>query len=179
MERARRNITGAARVPVRSLPRRALLELNILLYAGVLAFVGGLGWTVSTWSQQIGDVLVLTFLSVLLGSCFWYCFSRALAWTPAESPPPSLIFEYVLYLGSLTWSVELAYVENRFHLLSGQWDGYLLATAALFFFLAYRFETVSSCRSPCPRLPGGSALPSRTGPPKAMRLTGRTPLFTA
>ena len=46
----------------------------------------------------------------------------------------------MLYLGSLIWSVELAYLENRFHLLSGQWDLYLLATAGLFFFLAYRFD---------------------------------------
>jgi hypothetical protein len=46
----------------------------------------------------------------------------------------------VLYLGSLTWSMELAYLENRFHLLAGQWDLYLLATAGLFFFLAYRFD---------------------------------------
>jgi hypothetical protein len=46
----------------------------------------------------------------------------------------------VLYLGSLTWSVELAYIEDRFHVLTGQWDLYLAATAALFFFLAYRFD---------------------------------------
>src|SRR5258706_6395889 len=41
-------------------PFSLFLELNILLYAGILAFVAGLGWTVSTWSQQLGDVLVLT-----------------------------------------------------------------------------------------------------------------------
>jgi hypothetical protein len=46
----------------------------------------------------------------------------------------------VLHLGSLIWSLELAYLENRFHVLSGQWDFYLLATAGLFFFLAYRFD---------------------------------------
>ncbi len=121
-------------------PFSLFLELNILLYAGILAFVGGLGWTVSTWSQQLGDVLVLTVLSAMLAACFWYCFSRAPAWSPAETPSPSLVFDYVLYLGSLIWSVELAYIENRFHLLSGQWDLYLLATAGLFFFLAYRFD---------------------------------------
>src|SRR5713226_5508796 len=121
-------------------PFSLFLELNILLYAGVLAFVAGLGWTVSTWSQQLGDVLVLTILSAILAACFWYCFSRAPAWSLAEVPSPSLVFDYVLYLGSLTWSVELAYLENRFHLLSGQWDLYLLATAGLFFFLAYRFD---------------------------------------
>ena len=131
-------------------PFSLFLELNILFYAGVLAFVAGLGWTITTWSQQIGDVLVLTILSTILAASFWYCFSRAPAWFPgetfpgetslAETPAPSPIFDYVLYLGSLVWLLELAYLENRFHLLSGQWDIYLLATAILFFFLAYRFD---------------------------------------
>jgi hypothetical protein len=46
----------------------------------------------------------------------------------------------VLYLGSLIWALELAYLENRFHVLSGRLDFDLLATAVLFFFLAYRFD---------------------------------------
>jgi hypothetical protein len=121
-------------------PFSLFLELNILLYAGILAFVAGLGWTVSTWSQQLGDVLVLTVLSTMLSACFCYCFSRAPAWSPRETPSPSLVLDYVLYLGSLIWSVELAYLENRFQVFSGQWDLYLLATASLFFFLAYRFD---------------------------------------
>jgi|ERR1700722_6241482 hypothetical protein len=126
-------------------PFSLFLELNILLYAGVLAFIGGLGWTVTTWSQQLGDVLVLTVLSSILGASFWYCFSRAPAWSAAEMATPSTIvnspiFDYVLYLGALVWSLELAYLENRFHVLSGQWDLYLLATAGLYFFLAYRFD---------------------------------------
>ncbi len=121
-------------------PLSLFLELNVLLYAGVLAFVAGIGWTVTTWSQQLGDVLVLTILSIILAASFWYCFFRTPAWSPAETPAPSPIFDYVLYLGSLVWLIELAYLENRFHVLSGQWDLYLLATAILFFFLAYRFD---------------------------------------
>ncbi len=121
-------------------PFSLFLELNIILYAGVLAFVGGLGWTVTTWSRQLGDVLVLFLLSAMLAACGWYCFSRAPAWTPRETASPNLIFDYVLYLGALIWSVELAYLEQRFHVLSGQWDDYLLATAGLFLFLAYRFD---------------------------------------
>jgi len=122
-------------------PFSLFLELNVLLYAAVLAFVAGLGWTVSTWSAQLGDVLVLTVLSTILTACFWYCFSRAPAWSPAEAPAPRPMFDYVLYLGSLVWSIELTYLESRFHVLSGQWDLYLLATAGLFFFLAYRFDS--------------------------------------
>lgn len=121
-------------------PLSISLELNILLYAGILAFVGGLGWTVSTWSKQLGDIVILATLTAILAASFWYCFSRAAAWSPSETPSPSLVFDYVLYLGSLVWTVELSYTEARFHLLSGQWDFYLLATALLFFFLAYRFD---------------------------------------
>ena len=125
---------------VREEPFSLSLELNILLYAGVVAFVAGLGWTVSTWSKQLGDVLILIALSGLLAATSWYCFSRASAWSPAETVTPTPIFDYVLYLGSLVWCVELAYLESRFHILSGQWDTYLLVTAFLFFFLAYRFD---------------------------------------
>jgi hypothetical protein len=125
---------------VREDPFSLSLERNILLYAGVLAFVAGLGWTISTWSQQIGDVAVLTALSLILAAAWWYCFSRASAWSAAETASPTPIFDYVLYLGCLVWCVELAYLESRFHVLSGQWDYYLLATAFLFFFLAYRFD---------------------------------------
>jgi len=121
-------------------PFSVFLELNVLLYAGVLAFVAGLGWTVITWSQQLGDVLVLAVLTTILAASFWYCLSRASEWSAAETPAPSPIFDYVLYLGSLVWSLELAYLENRFHVLSGQWDIYLLATAILYFLLAYRFD---------------------------------------
>src|SRR5579871_732705 len=129
-------LTGLARGE----PFSIFLELNILLYAGILAFVGGLGWTVVTWSRQLGDAVILVGLTAILGICFWYCFSRAAPWSRTEVQSPGLVFDYVLYLGSMAWSVELSYIETRFHLLSGQWDDYLLATAGLFFFLAYRFD---------------------------------------
>jgi hypothetical protein len=125
---------------VREEPLSLFIEWNLLLYAGVLAFVAGLGWTISTWSQRIGDVLLLVVLTTLLAACLWYCFSRAPAWSSRETPAPSPIFDYVLYLGSLVWLLELAYLQNRFHLLSGQGSFYLLATAGFFFLLAYRFD---------------------------------------
>jgi len=125
---------------VREEPFSLSLELNILLYGGVLAFVAGLGWTISTWAHQLGDLLILTVISLLLAASLWYCFRRAKAWSPAQTAAPTPIFDYVLYFGSLVWCVELAYLETRFHVLSGQWDDYLLATALLFFFFAYRFD---------------------------------------
>ena len=55
-------------------PLSVFLELNILLYAGVLAFVAGLGWTVTTWSQQLGAVLVVSVLSAILAFVFGIAF---------------------------------------------------------------------------------------------------------
>lgn len=121
-------------------PYSLFLELNILLYAGILIFIAGLGWTVSTWSQQLGDVLVIVVLSAIFVACLWYCFSRAPAWSPAEVSSPSLIFDYILYLGNLVWAVEMAYLQKRFPLLSEQSDLFLLVSAGLFFLLAYRFD---------------------------------------
>src|ERR1700759_4725678 len=112
-------------------PFSLFLELNVLLYAGILAFVAGLGWTVTTWSQKLGDIVLINVLTALLAGCFWYCFSRAPAWRATETATPSLIFDYVLYLGCLVWLVELAYIEKRFEILQGQWDDYLLVTAGL------------------------------------------------
>ena len=81
-------------------PFALFLELNVLLYAGVVAFVAGLGWTITTWSQQLGNVVVITVLSAMLAACFWYCFSRAPSWSLAETPAPNAVFDYVLYFGS-------------------------------------------------------------------------------
>ena len=160
-------------------PFSIFLELNILLYGGILAFVAGLGWTVSTWSQQLGDVVMLTILSAMLAACFWYVFSRAAPWSPRETPSPNLVFDYVLYLGSLIWSVEFSYIETRFHLLFGQWGLYLLMTACLFFFLAIVLITASCCRLLCPRSLDVSDSPSCAGRPITTQRTGGMPFSTA
>jgi hypothetical protein len=137
-------ISAEQRAQLTSLAREEplflFIELNVLLYAGVLAFVAGLGWTVTTWSKQLGDVAIVSALSAILAVTLWCCFSRGPGWSQTETPASSPILDYVLYLGCLVWGIELTYLEQRFHLLSGQWDLYLLATAALFFFLAYRFD---------------------------------------
>jgi len=118
-------------------PCSLFLPLNILFYAGVLALVGGLGWTVRTYAAQLGDIIIVTALSAILAGSLWHCFTHA---PNILTQAPNMVLDYVLYLGCLTWSLELAYIETRFHLLSGQWDNYLLATACFFFALAYRFD---------------------------------------
>jgi hypothetical protein len=124
----------------RNEPFSLFLEINVLLYLGVFAFVAGLGWTVGTWSQQLGDLLILALLTIILAASFVYSFYHTPAWSPKQELASTPVVDYVLYLGCLVWGIELAYLEKRFHLLSGQWDTYLLLTTTFFFFLAYRFD---------------------------------------
>ena len=150
-------------------PFSVFLELNILLYAGILAFVAGLGWTITTWSQQLGDVVVLTVLSAILATCFWYCFSRAPAWSPGETSSPSLVLDYVLYLGSLIWSVEDLRTSRIGFICSPARSGisiYWQPPVCSFFFSHIVLTTVSYCRSHCPRWLDGSDSPSRIGRPR-------------
>jgi hypothetical protein len=116
------------------------LELSTLLYLGVLAFVAGLGWTVHEHFAKLGDAAVVIPLALLFSACLYFCFSRAHPYDGGRVESPGFAFDYVLYLGCLVFAVELAYLEFRFQLLKANWDFYLLASAILYFVLAYRFD---------------------------------------
>ena len=116
------------------------LELNALLYIGVLSIAAGLLWTVRTHFTELGDTAIVGALTVIVALCFGYCFSRARPYSPGEVESPTAIFDYVLYLGCLVFAIELAFVEMRFALLKDAWDCYVLVSAAVFFAAAYRFD---------------------------------------
>lgn len=116
------------------------LELNALLYLGVLAFVAGLAWTARTYSAAWGDAAILGPSTVLMLAAFGYCASRVGPYTPAQAPDAGFVLDYALYFGCLVFAVELGYLEYRFQLLQAQWHHYLLASAVLYLLLAYRFD---------------------------------------
>ncbi len=116
------------------------VELNALLYLGVLAFAGGLAWTARTYSDQWGDLAILVPATALVAGCAAWVFAKAPPYSPERVESPSLVFDYVLYLGCLVLGVEFGYAEYRFEILRDQWDYYLLATAIVYFAAAYRFD---------------------------------------
>ena len=116
------------------------LELNALLYLGVISLVAGLGWTFATYFERLGDGFILAVLSTILAGSLYYCFSRAAPYSNQEVESPNFVFEYVIYLACLVLSVELGYIEFRFEWLRDAWDNYLLFCSIVFFVLAYRFD---------------------------------------
>jgi hypothetical protein len=137
-------ITGAQYDAISALVRKdrfsVFVELNTLLYLGVLSFVAGVGWTIQTHFARLGDVAVLSALTIAFCVSLYYCFSRALPYSRGEAESSGFAFDYVLYLGCLVFGLELGYLEFRFHLLQDNWDHYLLLSSFLYFALAYRFD---------------------------------------
>jgi hypothetical protein len=115
------------------------LELSALLYLGVLFFVGGVGWTFREYVDDLGDGVIISALTLMVAATFYYCFTRAEPYDPGEVESPNLVFDYILYLGCLLLSTEVAYLQYRFEILRS-WHHHLLIGALVFGVLAYRFD---------------------------------------
>jgi hypothetical protein len=115
-------------------------ELSAALYVGVLALVAGLGWTIRTYFEKLGDPLVLVTLSILFAACFYYCLRRAGPYSHEQVESPNLALDYVLYLGCLALSVLLGYLTFRFDWFRPYSDDGVLFIAGVFAVLAYRFD---------------------------------------
>ena len=115
------------------------LELSALLYLGVLSFVGGLGWTVRAYVANLGDAAIIALLSLIVAGAFAYAFAKVGPYAHTEVESPTLALDYILYLGCLVLSSELAFIESRFHLF-GSWHHHLLLVSIVFGGLAYRFD---------------------------------------
>src|SRR5262245_11077474 len=111
-------ITHAQHEMLAQLVRRerfsVFLELNSLLYIGILALVAGLGWTVQTHFASLGDTFILVALTLMLAGSLLYCFWRAPAFSAGQVESTNFVLDYLLYLACLVLSVELGYVEFRF-----------------------------------------------------------------
>ncbi|HEY2431763.1 MAG TPA: DUF2157 domain-containing protein [Vicinamibacterales bacterium] len=116
------------------------VELHTILYLGVVSFIGGLGWTIQTHFQGLGDAAILSALTLTLAWSLYHGFSRGRPYSNGRVEAPGFAFDYILYLGCLVLGLELGYVEFRFHLLQESWDHYLLLSASVYFLLAYRFD---------------------------------------
>src|SRR5438067_4687976 len=65
------------------------LELNALLYLGVVVFVAGVGWTVREHFTNLGDPAIVLSLAAVFAGCLYYCFARGPSYSRDlfRSPP--------------------------------------------------------------------------------------------
>ena len=115
------------------------VELNALLYLGVVSIIAGLTWTFRDYVADLGHAAILSILGLLMVAAFWYCFSKGQPYSNAEIEHPSMLFDYVLYFGCLVFAATLAYLETQLNIFRG-WDTHLLAASFVYAGLAYRFD---------------------------------------
>ena len=115
------------------------VEISALLYIGVLSTVAGVVWTFRDYVNNLGHSAILSIFAALIAASMYYCFSRGGPYSNDEVDPPSLVFDYVLYFGCLTFSAMLAYLETQMGVFRG-WETHLLLASIVFGGLAYRFD---------------------------------------
>ena len=115
------------------------VELNALLYLGVLSIVGGLTWTFRDYLDRLGDIAILSILGILMAISFSYCVIKTGPYANDEVESPTFAFDYVLYFACLVFASTLAFIETRFAVFHG-WDTHLLIAAIVFGVVAYRFD---------------------------------------
>ncbi len=78
--RANGVITEAQHATLAEIVRRdrfsVFVELNALLYIGVVSIVGGLAWTFRDYVVNLGDAAILSMLGLLMAGAFGYCFTQ-------------------------------------------------------------------------------------------------------
>ena len=115
-------------------------ELRVLLYAGLLLVLAGAGWTVKTHFASLGDLAVISALSLCAAAAFFYCVRKGPAFDRGRVATPTMAFDYILFFGCAFFAMDLAYLETRFGMLGSGWMHYLLLSTLLFGALAYRYD---------------------------------------
>jgi len=115
-------------------------ELKALLYLGAILVAAGLAATVKKYFDLLGPFTVLGGLVALFAAAAAYCFKRGEPFDRKQVASPTLLFDYVLYIGCVAWGLAAAYAENRFHMFGDAWKAHFLISSALFIALAYRFD---------------------------------------
>lgn len=86
-------------------------------------------------------MLIASVLGVGAVGCLVYALRRLPAFSWGETVSPHLAADYVLVLGALLIASDLAYLERQFRFLGDNWPYHFLVVAAVYFLLAYRFDS--------------------------------------
>ncbi len=116
-------------------------EIRAALYVGVLLLVSGAGLFLRENYERLGPVAIASAVGAAALACLAWAFRRAPAFSWGESASPHAAFDYVLLLGALLAAADLGYVEAQTRLLGPAWPWHLLAVAAFYGLLAYRFDS--------------------------------------
>ena len=110
-------------------------ELRLCAWAGAMLIAIAAGMLLKNNLERLGP----TVLALLIGAAACACY----AWAWWHRGRASLIDDYVVLLGALLLSADVAFIEAQFHLLGPAWHRHFLAVAILHGIAAYAFGSRS------------------------------------
>jgi hypothetical protein len=123
------------------------VELRALLWIGVALISGGVGVLLAENIERIGHLTLIAAIFVAAAACYFLAWRSIRRDGPAQPVPtaetaagtPPVAGEYLLLLGALLLSADLAYAEAQLRLFGDAWRWHLLILAAVHGATAYAF----------------------------------------
>lgn len=112
------------------------VELRIALYGAVALITGGVGILIKHNLDRIGPVAIMSAIAAAAALCYGNALQAHLKRTER-----SLGGDYVLLLGALLLSADVAYAESQFHMLDGHWSWHFLILVVVHGATAYLLDS--------------------------------------
>lgn len=105
-------------------------ELRALAWCGVMLIATGVGIIIKNHIHEIGPLAIAIFIAAAAAACYGIA-----VWWRTAGP----WVDYVVLLGALLISADVAFIEAQWHLLGGEWQRHLLLLAVAHAIAAYVF----------------------------------------
>ena len=108
-------------------------ELRVLAWSGAMLLAASAGIVLKNNLERIGPLALAVAIGVAAAACYaWVWWRRARA---------TIADDYILLLGALLVSADLAFIETQFHLLDHHWPKHFLLLAVLHGVAAYAYRS--------------------------------------
>lgn len=108
-------------------------ELRILSWGGAMLLATASGLVLKNNLERIGPLALAVLMGIVAASCYAFVWSRR--------NRASIVHDYVLLLGALLVSADVAFIESQFHLLGDAWHRHFLILAIVHGVTAYVFRS--------------------------------------
>lgn len=115
-------------------------ELRLMLYLGIMLFTGGVGYFAYKNMGEIGHLVAIALLATGIALGFYFIQKFAKPYSNQEVIVNHVYFDYILILVSLLIIAFFTYVQVYFNLVEQLLNLTSYITAALFIFMAYRYD---------------------------------------
>jgi hypothetical protein len=116
-------------------------ELRLLFYFGVLLTTTGVGLLVKDNYQHLGPITIAIIIGIGALASLGWAVRQAPRFSWEEVSSPSLSYDYLLMLGVLLASADLAFIEVQFTPLGAHWPWHLLIISVLMAAIAIRYDS--------------------------------------